>query len=208
MKTYLRLLALTGVFVLGLCASGWAQGGGADDIINKLEFIRIISAEVFPEEESSSAHYMHVIAELKNGNDKELKLAESNFNFFLQDMHDPDGNPPKIGVAECIYDYTGDPDPLLFPPCGVKNKDIAFPPNSQKSIVFEVNLERPVLKTVIRMLNFLGMHKPKQYFMIQGDFKLGIKSDKGWTYVRDVIVEWQFCPEVRDDLPIKPNCQQ
>lgn len=206
MKRSIQLLVLTMVFVLSM--TSFAIGQTTGDIIENMGVVRIESVEVYPTEEQAR-HHLNIVAELKNDNEKDLKLAEAEFEFFIQDVKNPDYM-VNIGSAECIFNIPANaPRPIEIVPnwiCeGGKREDILLEAKTSKRVLFAVEMGRDklsVLETTIHILNFLGKPQEGRYFFIKGRFDLGIKSTKGWSYGEAIRVEWMFCPDIQNELPL------
>lgn len=184
------------------------QAQTTGDIIENMGVVRIESVEVYPTEEQAR-HHLNIVAELKNDNEKDLKLADAEFEFFIQDVKNPDYM-INIGSAECIFNIPGNaPRPIEIVPnwvCeGGKKEDIVLEAKTSKRVLFAVEMGRDklsVLETTIHILNFLGKPQEGRYFFIKGRFDLGIKSTKGWSYGEAIRVEWMFCPDIQNELPL------
>lgn len=201
MRKALDVLVVSIMLVVGISAVGFAQSPA--DVIEKIGVIRIESVEVQPIEEKA-VHYLNIVTELKNDNDKDIKLAEGEFDFFIQDVKNPDFM-VNIGQAACIYNVPP-ADPLQIPLCQGNKEDILVEAGTSKEVIFSVEMGRgqlSVLETVIHILNFIGKPSPDRFLFIKGRFDLGMKSKKGWTYGEALRVEWMFCPTMQDELPLR-----
>lgn len=136
---------------------------------------------------------MDVIANIINKNDRDLKLADCTFEFFVHDKEAPE-ELRKIGTDTAYKDQEiylesnllGDPKKIARVKFSVEmggNDSTAFDP-------------------VAYILNFAGGPSNAEYLMIRGKFNLGIKAEKGWTYGEAVRVEWMFCPSIQRQLPL------
>lgn len=174
------------------------------DIVDKMGVVSIKSVEVQPTKESA-VHYLNVLTELKNDNDKELKLTKADFTFFIQDVKNTNYM-VDIGPAACIINDVPNANLPVDFVCPGKKDDIILPPNAVVNVLFAVEMgrNRPVLETIIHILNFVGKPLEGRYLFIKGRFDLGIKSERGWTYAEALRVEWMFCPTIQDKLPLIP----
>ncbi len=201
-----QVFVLTMTLVLSIVSFATAQNTA--DIIENIGVIRIESVEVYPTDERA-VHHLNIVAELKNDNEKDLKLTETDFEFFIQDVNNPDYM-INIGEADCIYNLPDTaPSPFVLEPdwtCeGGQTDDILLEAQQARRVLFAVEMGRDklsVLETTIHILNFLGKPQEGRYFFIKGRFDLGIKSSKGWSYGEAIRVEWMFCPTIQNELPL------
>ncbi len=190
MKRFTHIL-IAAVVCIGLFSTlSMAQTTG--DIIENMGVVRVISVEVIPEEESA-VHYLNVRVELKNDNEKDVKLQDNEFTFYIQIRDELTNQLQKqIKIGKDV-EY---PD-----------KDILLKSKQSEIVTFKVEMGRDelsVLETTIHILNFIGDTTAKnRNFFIKGRFDLGIKSSKGWSYGEAVRVEWMFCPTIQEELPLR-----
>jgi len=143
---------------------------------------------------SRTSHYLDIIAEVLNTNDRDLKLIDGNFEFFIHDIE---------AVNELISIGT---DTVY------QEQEMYLPSNPESEagkatlVKFSIDLgsdQSTVFDTLAHLLNFSGRRPAEELYMyIEGTFDLGIKSKKGWTYGEAVKVRWMFCPTVQDSLPL------
>ena len=200
MKRFSALLAVSMAALWGFSAVAFGQSTtNTSDIIENMRVIKIESVEVQPLQESA-VHYLNVIAELKNENDKDIKLTKSDFEFFINDAKT---GSKDVGAAACIA-ILPETGPEVIDLCQGKKEDILLLSNKSTRVLFAVEMgrKRPVLETVIDILNFIGKPTEGRSFLIKGRFDLGIKSSRGWSYGEAVRVEWGFCPDIQNELPL------
>jgi hypothetical protein len=140
-----------------------------------------------------TTHYLDVITEIVNTNDRDLKLTECDFSFFI---HDEEAIGEMIEVGKDLSYKTVDIDLPSNPesnPGKVVQVKFSVELGSDQSLVFD---------RIAYLLNFTGKPTEEDYLFIRGRFNLGMKSDKGWTYGEAVRVEWMFCPTIQDSLPL------
>ena len=200
MKKLSSLFVISMTLLMGFSAVAFGQSTtNTSDIIENMRVIKIESVEVQPLQESA-VHYLNVIVELKNENDKDIKLTDSEFEFFI---HDKEHGPKDVGIASCIINLQPDDKKENFICPGTK-EEILLPSQQSVRVLFAVEMgrKRPVLETVIDILNFIGKPTEGRSFLIKGRFDLGIKSSRGWSYGEAVRVEWGFCPDIQNELPL------
>jgi len=68
--------------------------------------------------------------------------------------------------------------------------------NSTQGQVFKLDMGGDSCKILGHIMNCIGnpgLQKP--YIEVNGIFELGVKSSKGWTYARDLEIDWLFIPK-------------
>lgn len=179
---------------------------GKDDA-EKYRLLFLRSAKQKPSARKN--HYLDITLEITNKYDRDLRLANAEFEFFIYDaeakpivIDEKDKKPREmIPVGKSALDKDID---LESNPGNAKEKikrlELAVALGSEQAVVFD---------TITHILNFVG--KPAgRYFFIKGQFDLGIKSEKGWSYGETMGIRWMFCPteEYTSELPLKACFQE
>jgi hypothetical protein len=169
---------------------------GADalkQVIGKYELRILFLRHAKQRPSARTTHYLDVIADIVNKNERDLKLTDCTFEFYIRD-EEAVGELIRIG-ADTFY----------------KTKDIYLESNPESDpgkimrVKFSVEMgsdQSLVFDTLAYIVNFVGKPSKDDYLFISGRFNLGMKSEKGWTYGEAVKVEWMFCPTIQDTLPL------
>lgn len=177
--------------------SALEQAIGADALkekVGKYELKILFFRHAKQRPSARTTHYLDVIAEIINKNDRDLKLTECTFDFFI---HDQEAIGELIKVGTDMSHRTEDID-LVSNPTSDPGKVV------QVKFLVELGTDQSaVFDTLAHLVNFSGRRPAEDlYLFIRGKFNLGIKSEKGWTYGEAVKVEWMFCPTIQDSLPL------
>jgi hypothetical protein len=137
---------------------------------------------------------LDILVEMSNQNDRDLKIASASFEFFIHDPEAP-GELISIGVDHSYQD---------------QEIDLPAKPAEQPAIPtlvrFSVGMGADcaaAFDPLTHLVNFAGIPSDDDYLFVRGKFDLGIKSSKGWSYGQSVQVEWMFCPDVQNQLPLE-----
>lgn len=198
MKKFAVMMVAVAGLILGMSFSGMAQTSSPDSLLEQIGVTKIESMEVEPTTEQA-IHYLNVAVEIENKNDKDLKLVNNSFDFFIETPEPKQ----KIKIGSDVA-YAGK-DPATG-----EYKEIYLKKGEKTQVIFKVEMgrdEASVLETVIHILNFIGKPVDGRKLFINGSFTLGIKSAKGWSYADNLRVEWEFCPKIVEELPVS-TCGQ
>lgn len=206
--------------ILGLATGAAAQQNVIDNL--KIESIKSVQVR-----EEADNFYLDIKVNITNSNDRLIRLTKGDFIFSIRSEYigkvtigelshkaveggsscnvvvkqegDEADKEKEIGVA--------DPPFFVAEDCHTDNEEIFLKPggDGQPNIVmFHVNIGKShqqassVLMHIMNCIGYPAIKKPN--INIKGKFELGIKSDKGWSMVRDVIIEWIFIPEIQDKV--------
>lgn len=137
---------------------------------------------------------LDILVEMSNQNDRDIRLTSAAFEFFIHDPETPE-ELISIGVDQSYQD-----------------QEIELPakPSDQPAIPtlvrFSVEMGADfaaAFDPVTHLVNFAGIPSAGDYLFVRGKFDLGIKSAKGWSYGQAVRVEWMFCPDIQNQLPLE-----
>ncbi|PID58511.1 hypothetical protein CSB45_02910 [candidate division KSB3 bacterium] len=137
---------------------------------------------------------LDVAIDISNSNDRDIKLTESLFDFSLRD-EEAMGGMIQLG-KDVVY----------------RNTDIDLPANPEHDpekvtrVVFSIELQderKSSFDPLVHLLNFSGNPAQDDYLFVNARFTLGMKSSKGWTYGEAIRVEWMFCPDMQNQLPLQ-----
>ncbi len=205
-----EIVVWTVIFVMGMIPVASAQ----QDVIGNLKVVSIKTIQIRPEENTI---FMDMEVAIENSNSMTIRLRNGDFDFFIGSKYTKPEyrkNPPpdcegviiredkvkKIGTAK----KRG------------KSNDIELVtgegnPNIVKFRV-DVGKSRPqAFEAISHMLNCIGYREFKYPLInIGGKFELGVRSDRGWSMVESVKIEWNFCPETQKKVDFFPgmSCPQ
>ncbi|GEM_PF-3583628 len=180
MKRFYAVVMLA-LLVMGITATVQAAG---DDVIDKIRIIAIKKIAV------TEGNIMDVTITFRNENSKEIKFA--NGKKFVFSVGSDVDTPKPIGDES----FEG-PDQEKGPLHKNAQKDC------ETDVVFRVKMgdNNQALDAMKNLLNCIGDPTKKQsHFMIQGTFELGIESDKGWTWAKNVGIDWKFIPRIQKNV--------
>ncbi len=170
--------------ILALTLMGTALMGNAhaSDLIENVKIIAIKTMEV-------EGNTLSIVTRMKNANVQTLRLSEGRFVFYLRINKKIDKKLTKderLGTDNRPRHIILEPEETLLEGDGAN--DIEFKVHLGKS-------QKTVLRSTKRILNAIGNPaKTKPIFYIVGKFRLGVKSDKGWSSV-PAELEWVFRPD-------------
>jgi len=171
------LKAVAGILVSLCLFLSAAYGQQPADYLDHIRIIAIKSMEV---ERTEYDTFLNMVIQIHNTNPQNIKIYDGTFKFYLQ-LNDGEKN--LLGVDTVKRDIILESAALL------KNREIT-------DAEFKINITSNQEKVAVWMLNTIG--NPAKYaptLYIDGEFKLGIESDKGWTTFPQII-NWVFEPDI------------
>ena len=201
MKIHLNMIRYTEIATLYIILSiaSFAFAKDQLDLIEHLRVVTVESMEYVPVQEES-VHYLNVIIQVKNENEQDLELIENDFELAI---YKKDIGRNDVGIAACISNLDQDKQPSNIA-CSATKENIRLP--SQQSVrvllSFELGRKRPIQETLADILSCIGKPTEDHIFLIEGRFKIMIGSEQNSSYGEAVRVEWGFCPDIQNELPL------
>ncbi len=212
MEKLSKAIVLTVIFTLGIITP---VVNAQQNIIDKLEVVSIKTIQIRPEENTI---FMDLEVAIANTNEKEIRLRNGKFTFFLHSKYNDPAyyeNAPRDSesiVSEGIVIKEDGKRKIGTAKRHGNNKDITLastkddPPNIVKFRVDIGKSQSQAFDVMAHMMNCIGYRKFKDpRINIEGTFELGVRSDKGWSMVESVKIEWNFCPETPLDVDFFPG---
>ncbi len=220
MKKRITGIVLAVLFVLGFIPSANAQ----QDVIEKLKIDRIRSIQV---REEGDNIFLDVKTIISNANDKEIRLRKGTFTFHFGSAYKPGKELTKKEIAFNSLTSKGDCDvvaskdeiedknkkigdaekPFFIPFACEEAEDIILKPQGsgaekvENIVVFHVKIGRNpsgAFESLMHIMNCIGYPEIKTpRISIEGNFYLGMLSERGWSEVQSVKIEWLFTPDVQ-----------
>jgi len=172
--------------------------GIADEanVIDKIEIAAIRSMNV-------QSNILSLVTEIKNANKEKIKLTEGSFMFYLRinkDREEPPEADEQLGTDKRAVEIFLEPADDLRTETGSENNEV----------IFEIPLGKnnaTAIRSMERILNAIGDPVGNDpIFYINGNFYLGVKSDKGWSSVK-AKVNWVFRPEFQNKVLLEASLE-
>ncbi len=167
-------VVLSVFFIFGFVAASDAQ----DDVVDKIDIVAVKKISV---EEG----VLNLSILINNKNAKNLKFIDGDLVFYMG-LNRNKGE--KLGEQQ---GYSTDTDYAD-----------GIPSSGQSLLNFAIKTgdASQSLKTLAYILNCIGDPANKPFVTIEGEFKLGIQSAKGWTTGNSVGITWNFTAATPDDV--------
>ena len=170
--------------------------GSADDLIDKIEIVAIRSM-------NAQSNILSLVTEIKNTNKEKIKLSEGSFMFYLRinkDREEALAANEGLGTDSRTREIFLEPADDLRAETGSENNEVTF----------EIPLGKDnakAIRSLERILNAIGDPvRNDPIFYINGNFYLGVKSDKGWSSVK-AKVNWVFRPEFQKKVLLEASLE-
>jgi len=167
-------VVLSVFFIFGFVAASDAQ----DDVVDRIDIVAVKKIWV-------DDGVLNMSVQINNKNTKNLKFLDGDLVFYMG-LNKNKGE--KLGEQ---HGYSTDTDYADGIPSSAE---------SPLNFVIKTGDAAQSLKTLAYILNCIGDPANKPFVTIEGEFKLGIQSDKGWTIGNNVGITWNFTAETPDKV--------
>jgi outer membrane protein OmpA-like peptidoglycan-associated protein len=185
------------VLIMAILATAFSVGNSEDvNLIDKIEIVAIRSMNV-------QSNMLNLVTEIKNTNKEKVKLSEGSFIFYLRinkDREESLAANEELGTDKRSREIILETAEDLKAETGSENNEV----------IFEIPLGKnnaAAIRSMERILNAIGDPvRNDPIFYINGNFYLGVKSDKGWSSVK-AKVNWVFRPEFQNKVLLEASLE-